>query len=600
MAKMAAPGLGSRVEALWSQSLTDLEASAAQGSAEGSTEGGDTAPSKAALSKAVVSFAAEAKAPPKKMPSKEEAAEAAAAVTALGEKAKRQSGAGPADGGADSAAAAEVAGLADAILAGGLEKTTSGIGGSFSPAAAAEAQEEVHKPSTSGSWGVFERPKDISKAYGGGKRVGVGGVKEDPAEAARKAAETAAILAKFRKGNGSVAPSKERERSEEINAALEKARVSMAKGYCDEAVGYLEPVAGFLSFGTILGGTVFVEYAMALEASGDREKALGIYKKVASQNSDEAVRRQAKQLMFGFEAMDFFKVEPVGSEATKLAQSTSMLGGKAQAPVISEKAWAGEYTNKGAFNLNYVNLTPETRRRLALDNTYFGNFTEARDLLLRAATFRGRGRDIVLPAVRVRAACRFLHALGRGGENGTADAALLEGAWRLALTVKGADGEIAYLPLGKMKGAQQQQKQKQSPPPDRGFTRSFQAPAAAAGAAGAAGFSAEKAGGWPGGWLVPRSSVSLPLGARGEASGRLNGWPVNAKQGASAGTGGLEESFEWELSVELTGGSVGPGLPLLAVPQPARSAVLALDASLMVTASLANPKAPTFEVWIRD
>eukprot|EP00614_Pseudopedinella_elastica_P042136 CAMPEP_0181274448 /NCGR_PEP_ID=MMETSP1097-20121128/9257_1 /TAXON_ID=35684 /ORGANISM="Pseudopedinella elastica, Strain CCMP716" /LENGTH=35 /DNA_ID= /DNA_START= /DNA_END= /DNA_ORIENTATION= len=35
---MAAPGLGSRVEALWSQSLTDLEASAAQGSAEGSTE----------------------------------------------------------------------------------------------------------------------------------------------------------------------------------------------------------------------------------------------------------------------------------------------------------------------------------------------------------------------------------------------------------------------------------------------------------------------------------------------------------------------------------------------------------------------------------
>ena len=53
---------------------------------------------------------------------------------------------------------------------------------------------------------------------------------------------------------------------------------------------------------------MFVEYAMALEASGDREKALGIYKKVASQNSDEAVRRQAKQLMFGFEAMDFFKV----------------------------------------------------------------------------------------------------------------------------------------------------------------------------------------------------------------------------------------------------------------------------------------------------
>ena len=36
------------------------------------------------------------------------------------------------------------------------------------------------------SWGVFERPADISKAYGGGKKIGVGGFQEDEEERKRK------------------------------------------------------------------------------------------------------------------------------------------------------------------------------------------------------------------------------------------------------------------------------------------------------------------------------------------------------------------------------------------------------------------------------
>lgn len=54
--------------------------------------------------------------------------------------------------------------------------------------------------------------------------------------------------------------------------------------------------------GTITGGTCFIELGMASEANGQRDRAMQIYKKVSSQSSDEAIRRQAKQLMFGFEA----------------------------------------------------------------------------------------------------------------------------------------------------------------------------------------------------------------------------------------------------------------------------------------------------------
>ena len=44
------------------------------------------------------------------------------------------------------------------------------------------------------SWGVFERPADISKAYGGGKKIGVGGFQEDEEERKRKQAAMDAML----------------------------------------------------------------------------------------------------------------------------------------------------------------------------------------------------------------------------------------------------------------------------------------------------------------------------------------------------------------------------------------------------------------------
>ena len=48
------------------------------------------------------------------------------------------------------------------------------------------------------SWGVFERPRDISSAYGGGKRVGAG-VNSTPEEEARAAAETEETLNRLKR-----------------------------------------------------------------------------------------------------------------------------------------------------------------------------------------------------------------------------------------------------------------------------------------------------------------------------------------------------------------------------------------------------------------
>lgn len=50
---------------------------------------------------------------------------------------------------------------------------------------------DTHKPAVS-TWGVFERPKDISKAFGGGRDPRLR--KMDPEEARRRDEETKAML----------------------------------------------------------------------------------------------------------------------------------------------------------------------------------------------------------------------------------------------------------------------------------------------------------------------------------------------------------------------------------------------------------------------
>ena len=49
-----------------------------------------------------------------------------------------------------------------------LNKTTTGTGGTYIKNET--AIEDKYRP-TRGSWGYFERPKDISKAYGGGRKI---------------------------------------------------------------------------------------------------------------------------------------------------------------------------------------------------------------------------------------------------------------------------------------------------------------------------------------------------------------------------------------------------------------------------------------------
>jgi hypothetical protein len=101
----------------------------------------------------------------------------------------------------------------------GRRQSTSGIGGTWY---AGEAQKESkHKPSKSGSWGVFERPDDISKAYGGGRKIGVGGYQPNEEELAAKREETERRLKAYRKDQGADLELEEAHRKEILVAQKE-------------------------------------------------------------------------------------------------------------------------------------------------------------------------------------------------------------------------------------------------------------------------------------------------------------------------------------------------------------------------------------------
>jgi hypothetical protein len=96
-------------------------------------------------------------------------------------------------------------------------RTTSGVGGTWSKD---EAEVETYRPSR-GSWGYFPRPKDISRAYGGGREVGASVRSSYDDEIRKKESEenTLELLRNYREKAG-IDVQSEKDHAQEIDEAL--------------------------------------------------------------------------------------------------------------------------------------------------------------------------------------------------------------------------------------------------------------------------------------------------------------------------------------------------------------------------------------------
>lgn len=287
-------------------------------------------------------------------------------------------------------------------------------------------QQNECTPSGSGLWGVFACPKDISRTFGGGKRVGVGGYEEDPEEVARRDEETRQRLKRTRKILG-LDNELESENAEAIDQARENARKLSARGSIQAAVDQLEAVKPFLSTGSERGAFAYLELAVAYESLPDgQSRAITIYKMLRGTPVKE-VAQSAKQLLFGIDAMRNLDVQAYAdSEESKLVLSSMKMDfSGVRASVYG--GYANVYSAPRKMAKQPVRTTDEAAQ------------------ILRQAMY-GR-EDEWLPSERVWSALARLAtewAAGRSASEGAATCDLLDGQWEGVLEAR--DSQVSYYP----------------------------------------------------------------------------------------------------------------------------------------------------------
>ncbi|CAB9497794.1 expressed unknown protein [Seminavis robusta] len=249
-------------------------------------------------------------------------------------------------------------------------KTTTGIGGRWMKEDNVTASAD-YKPSKSGTWGVFERPKDISKTFGGGKRVGAG---YTPDNLNKKKAEEATRdrLKQYREKVG-IDVQSEKDHAEEIDQALAIGRRAMERGIYGTAASALEKVTKWCSTNSVVGGKVFLELAMAYEAVGRTQEAITVYTTLSKSRIEET-KYNAKRLLYGIEAMQFMRDE---------ARSPEFSRKKIRNTFIDTTGLANIAQNfDDVYNTAYIDLDSGYYRRLT--ESVVRSNREARQILLKA------------------------------------------------------------------------------------------------------------------------------------------------------------------------------------------------------------------------
>ena len=249
------------------------------------------------------------------------------------------------------------------------KQTTSGVGGAWDSESKTEAEVDMYQPK-SGSWGAFPRPRDISKAYGGGRRVGPGYSNEQ--KSVSSVEETREKLQRYRVKVG-IDVESEKEHAGAIEESLKIASVAMQRGMYATAVSALEKVTPYCSTNSKVGGQVFLELAMAYEAVGRTQEAITVYKTL-SRSRIEQIKINAKRLLYGIEAIQFMQENVKSSEFSRKRAKRTFIDTTGLDNIASKF--------DDVYETAYVDLSRSFYRKLT--ENVVRNSREARQILLRA------------------------------------------------------------------------------------------------------------------------------------------------------------------------------------------------------------------------
>nr|GMD38233.1 uncharacterized protein LOC109155969 isoform X2 [Ipomoea batatas] len=166
-----------------------------------------------------------------------------------------------------------------------------------------EEEMDAYKPKVS-TWGVFPRPSNISKTFGGGRNLNPGEALETTEEKAAKQARSRQLLAAYKAKKGLVIEPKLKL---ECQKALSDGDSLMELGKLREAIPLYEKVMDRLSFQTELYGLAALQWSICQDSLQRRNEARSMYEKLQSHPNIQ-VSKKAKQFAFSFQAMEMMKV----------------------------------------------------------------------------------------------------------------------------------------------------------------------------------------------------------------------------------------------------------------------------------------------------
>ncbi|KAL5708065.1 hypothetical protein ACHQM5_018902 [Ranunculus cassubicifolius] len=178
----------------------------------------------------------------------------------------------------------------------------------FGPRSPSELNEQddsdLYKPKVS-TWGVFPRPNNISKTFGGGRTIRPGDVLETEEDKSAKDARTKQLVSAYKKKVGLNIDPKLKASCEK---ALNEGDTLMDKGRLKEALPFYEKVMKDLAFQTELHGLAALQWSICQDSLSRQKEARVMYEKLQT-HPNPTVKKKAKTFMFGFQAMEILKVQ---------------------------------------------------------------------------------------------------------------------------------------------------------------------------------------------------------------------------------------------------------------------------------------------------
>eukprot|EP00899_Mesostigma_viride_P018861 jgi/Mesvir1/26977/Mv20690-RA.1 len=174
-------------------------------------------------------------------------------------------------------------------------------------------KETAYKPLVS-TWGLFERPSDISKSYGGGRNIEPGQPLESEEATAARQQRVARLMLEYRKSMGMDLSEEDREECQQL---CDNAAVLMDRGKLRDAIDMFDKVLEKAPLKHQLGGEATLQKAICLDSLCRGEEAQKLYKTLTNHPVID-IQKKANRLLFGFKAMEKLKVTSQPSDMQSL------------------------------------------------------------------------------------------------------------------------------------------------------------------------------------------------------------------------------------------------------------------------------------------